>query len=455
MSSSGSLSNGSTSPGPVGCVEHGQTLIIDDNLSQHRRIEQRNKKRGILKKSSSFSESTPLMRRSSSVPSILEVKEYGARSQDKIRTIRFQVVVWYVGQVDVVQGKVPMTFRLSIFWNTDDEEDDLDGDGDSMSASSRSRTTWSMHGRQQAFEKEIKDIPIKAVNVPPVSILNVVTFDTIGAPEVSMLREDTKLMRWTCMYRATLIQEDMSVRSFPHDIHNITLKLAILAHRGKGRQWDRDVWKIALATEDDSQGSTEVPYGLVVAQVKVPQFELNRNGVSFDIVPLEHGPAGGNSKDQCLEVKIPVLRESGYYDSNIMPILGLLNLVAVSIVCLEPENFFQRGLLTLQIAFVAMGIRMTTDSHLPSVAYQIKMQRILNEYFFGLLFLVLESIMVYELYMHFGWTHEQCDVIDWTAAILSLAHNARTQFFYYREARRAKQEIRQMRVPKDTYMNSV
>lgn len=126
-----------------------------------------------------------------------------------------------------------------------------------------------------------------------------------------------------------------------------------------------------------------------------------------------------------------------------MPILGLLNLVAVGILCLEPENFFQRGLLTLNIAFVEIGIRMTTDSHLPSVAYQIKMQRMLNEYFCGLLFLVLESILVYELH-RFGWSRLQTDVIDWIAAVLSLAHNAWTQCFYYRDAARAKQEIKQL-----------
>lgn len=128
-------------------------------------------------------------------------------------------------------------------------------------------------------------------------------------------------------------------------------------------------------------------------------------------------------------------------DKNIMPILGLLNLVAVSIVCLEPENFFQRGLLTLNIAFVEIGIRMTTDSHLPSVAYQIKMQRMLNEYFCGLLFLVLESIVVYEMW-HFGCSQFQTDLIDWIAAILSLAHNVWTQFFYYRDAAQAKREIK-------------
>lgn len=309
--STGSFSSGgagAANGGSPGCVEHGQTLIIDDNLSAH---EQRNKQKSILKRSGSFNEQAPLLRKSMSIPSILEVKQYGARSLDKIRIIRFQVVVWYVGSVDVVRGQVPMTFRLSIFWNADDFEDDALEDGDSVST--RSRTTWSMHGRQQAFEREIKDNAVKAVNVPPVSILNVVTFDTIGAAEVSLLNESTKLMRWSCMYRATLIQENLTVENFPHDRHDIKLKLAILQNRGKGRQWDRDVWKLGLATESDSQGSTQVPYGLLVSQVRIPEFQYNRDGVSFRIMPLDHGPAGGNHRvDQCLEVSIPVLRDSGY-----------------------------------------------------------------------------------------------------------------------------------------------
>jgi hypothetical protein len=441
MSSNGSLSSGNillagdvspflgASPS-MGAQEFGQTMFIDDNLSAHARR--------LKARSTSFSESQPLLKRTGSVPSILEFKEYGARSEDQIRTIRFQVVIWYVGKVDVLQGRVPMTFRVTIFWN--DTEEDIQND-DSCSAFSQSHVVWSMHGRQQAFQKELPINPIKAVNVPPVSILNVDTFATIGNAEVTMLREDTKLMRWTCMYRATLIQEDWSVEAFPHDRHDITLKLAILAHRGKNRQWDRDVWKLALATNHDAQGSTQVPHGLVVSQVKVPEFHLNKEALQFNVVRMQHGFQGSGG-DQCMEIKFSVLRDSGYYDKNIMPLLGLLNLVAVSIVCLEPESFFQRGLLTLNIAFVEIGIRMTTDSHLPSVAYQIKMQRILNEYFCGLLLIVLESIFVYELADH-GWSRKSTDAVDWAAAVLFLLHNSFTIVTYYSDARLARRKIKE------------
>ena len=42
------------------------------------------------------------------------------------------------------------------------------------------------------------------IDVPPLPILNVSTFTIIGSPEIDMLDTDNRLMRWTCMYRATL-----------------------------------------------------------------------------------------------------------------------------------------------------------------------------------------------------------------------------------------------------------
>ena len=127
-----------------------------------------------------------------------------------------------------------------------------------------------------------------------------------------------------------------------------------------------------------------------------------------------------------------------------MPLLGLLNLVAVSIMCLEPDSFFQRGLLTVNIAFVEIGIPMMTDSHLPSVVHQIKMQHILNEYFCGLLLIVLESILVYKLFVDYGWSWKAMNVIDWTVAILFLLHNSFTTIMrYYSNAQQARRKMRQ------------
>jgi hypothetical protein len=414
---------------------------------------------------SNLSESTPLM------PSIRESFVSTALSADPRKTLRFQVVVWYIGQIDMIQGRVPVTFRVTLFWNAPDEVDlDLDDDeyapsvdnhnhnnhmkrnnsscSDDLStaSTSNSKAVWKMHGRQEAFQKELKDQPLQTVDVPPVSILNVVTFETIGQPEVSMLNESQKLMRWTCMYRATLIQDHWRVDEFPHDEHTLVLKLAVLAHRKRGERWDHNVYKLDLATRGDSQGSTRVPHGLVVDEVSIPEFRYSKeDGLDFRLDPLRHGPGesgrGGN-KDQCLLVSLRIMRDGSYYNQNIMPLLGLLNFVAVAIaIALPAEEAFQRGLLLLNIAFVEIGIRMTTDSRLPSVSYQIKMQRILNEYFAILLLLVLESMFVFELYTY-GVPYT--GYLDTFAALAAFAHNAWTLITYYGAAKRVRMEVLHM-----------
>jgi hypothetical protein len=359
-------------------------------------------------------------------------------------SIRFQVLVWSVGALDVVQGRVPVTFRLTMFWNDMTslrqtgvpEDDDLGGEDESNATSSLRPRSWEMRGRQKAVPRATKNDMGHAIEVPPVSILNVVTFDTIGGPEISLLRPDTGLWRWTCMYRTTLIQEHWRLDNFPHDSHDIVLRLAILAHRKAGAQWDRRVWQLGLATENDSQGCTRVPYGLVVEQVSVPEFRHDHH-LQFELEPLFHGPGGTRMTEQCLCVKLRVQRNSYYYDRNIVPLLGMLNLVAITITGLGADEFFQRGLLTLNIAFVEISIRMATDKHLPSVPYQIKLQRVLNEYFFGLLFLVIESNLVYELY-RYGYT-SITGAIDAIAACAVFTHNAWTLYDYYVVSRRPSQ----------------
>ncbi|KAG7348718.1 hypothetical protein IV203_011315 [Nitzschia inconspicua] len=99
--------------------------------------------------------------------------------------------------------------------------------------------------------------------------------------------------------------------------------------------------------------------------------------------------------DYILRVSVTALRESGYYDQNIVPLVALLNVVAVSVLTFQDSDLFHRALITLNIAFVEMSIRMTADSHLPSVGYQIRLQRILNEWFVMLMMLLLEGMLVF------------------------------------------------------------
>jgi len=83
-------------------------------------------------------------------------------------------------------------------------------------------------------------------------------------------------------------------------------------------------------------------------------------------------------------------------------------------------------------------MRMTADSKLPTASYQIKMQRILNEYFFGLTFLVLESLLVYELH---EWGFGYLGLVDGLAALTVFSHNVLTLVTYYLDAHRAREHM--------------
>jgi hypothetical protein len=208
-----------------------------------------------------------------------------------------------------------------------------------------------------------------------------------------------------------------------------------LAERGRHERWDRTKFPLALATEDDSMGSTRIPHGLVVDHVTIPDFTYERNGLLFEFLPLEFGVPRphvyGNKCDTYLQVTLPVVRLSAHYDFSIMPILALLNAVAVSCI---PRNFASATASTetmLSIAFVQVGIRLTIDSHLPSVGYQIKMQRVLNQCFWLLCGLVLESNITFFLVTKRGWEIARTDVLDFWTAIVALLYNFYILATYY------------------------
>ena len=345
-----------------------------------------------------------------------------------------------------------------MFWDDEEEEFDegavmMDGSGGNNNTNNNKHTEWTMEGRRKAYERLITDDSIvKKVDVPPISLLNVVTFDVIGQAEVCVLRDSSyrnkalggtirrRLMRWTCLYKATLMQHNMRLDTFPHDEHVLTLKLGLLVHRRPGGRWDMNKYRLDLATEDDSQHSTRIPHGLIVDHARVPNFQYNPDeGLDFQFVPCSVGgeqPRPGDvmkvKRDSCLEVRLRVCRDSGYYDRNIMPLIGMLNLVAVTIpLTMEGNYFFQRGLLLLNITFVQINLRMSVDAKLPSVGYQIKMQSIMNQFFFSLLLLVLESSAVYILNDRYKWTIETTNQIDTIVALMSFAHILVTFVTYY------------------------
>mmetsp|Transcript_14837 Transcript_14837/g.32897 ORF Transcript_14837/g.32897 Transcript_14837/m.32897 type:complete len:466 (-) Transcript_14837:175-1572(-) len=352
-------------------------------------------------------------------------KPFPLAGPEEVRTIRFQVIVWYIGAIDVLHGNVDAKVRITLFWNATDECN--------KTQKEKSSTTYVMQGRRCATKKVVTEGDETIIDVPPVSILNAVSFSIVGSPDVTLLNKKEKLMRWSCLYKVSLLQaqEDMKVDNFPHDQHKLTLKLGILTDRQKGGKWDHTKWKLALAKESDTKHSIRIPHGMIVDHVKIPQFSYDRDrGLDFCLTPLEFGTG---RKDQCLRVELMVRRESGYYDKNIMPLLMILHTVAVSLFTMDATDFFKRGLMTLNITFVEIGLRSTLDSHLPKVGYEIKLQRIMNAFFLSLLFCVLESSCLYYLTLRRGWSIELANEIDFYVALGVLSFGGYQSRLYYKD----------------------
>ena len=364
--------------------------------------------------------------------SVLSLRSYGSLClgdsfADSNRSIRFQVVVWYVGRPDEVLGRVEMKFRVTVFWNAPEEIDSQVGYGMN---NPYNKKVWAMHGRQRAYQRELSEITDgnSLVYVPPVSILNAVDFEVLGEPEVCLINSKNKLMKWTALYKASLMMPSMNVASFPHDSHDLVLRLAILKHRQRRKRWDKNSWKLDLATKADTQDTISTPHGTIVSHVKVPGFSYGKEGLQFDFVPMDFGAKDGQ-RDKCLQVKLGVKRESSYYDRNIIPLLAALNTVAICILALDASFFGARGEMILAISFVEIGIRMTVDSRLPVVGYQIKMQYILNNLFLALLALVAESSAAYLLYDHGYEMHSK--LLDEVAAVVGTLHLIVVLSIYY------------------------
>ena len=110
--------------------EQGQSILIEQQASLHRLVSKQ--QRGgdtqsnfLIRPFSRSSSGTSLRSFGSSnngtsdqLPLLQEQTTYGSSSLTE-KTLRFQVVVWYIGKLDVVTGSLPMTFRVTLFWNDD------------------------------------------------------------------------------------------------------------------------------------------------------------------------------------------------------------------------------------------------------------------------------------------------------------------------------------------------
>lgn len=475
--------------------EQAQTQFLDINLEKH------NRRRA-------YDPNSSLNFNSSFNGSFSKLNSYESLDFDQKFTIRHQIIVWSVGIPDVKSHTVSIMFRVTLFWNdppptpqsimvapmeghpsqrslsptlldetsprfnsidnpTNKQNSRRDGSAKTVEKDDAVEDSyWVMDGRRKAVRKKITRVindsasvntspDEETIDVPAISIINADTFEIVGQPDVTMLRQRSRLMRFSCMYRARLQQETMNVSQFPHDSHDLVIKLGILAQRQSGARWDRRKWKLGLASESDTQGSVRIPFGVLVDHVRVPGFQISERGLEFELAPLDYGKTsnmrqsvavGGSGKnmldiiksqqdqDFCVKAKIRVKRNSAYYDRNIMPLLDILNLVSISIlVSMDANNFFQRGLMCLNIAFVEVGLRTSLDARLPTVGYEIKMQKLLNSYFFSILYIVLESAALKVLLENHDWPIERTRIIDHMVAFFLLVNQFYLRMVIYKD----------------------
>lgn len=83
------------------------------------------------------------------------------------------------------------------------------------------------------------------------------------------------------------------------------------------------------------------------------------------------------------------------------------------------------------------------DNHLPNVEYEIRLQKILNEFFVVLMLLVLEAMTVYVMRTYHEIPGSWTKALDWITGLVAVLHNIRLTALYYVSKQRAKHNLEQ------------
>jgi hypothetical protein len=297
---------------------------------------------------------------------------------------RFKLHVRHVGDIDVVRSQVNMRFRLTVFWNENIMQNhDLP----------QKDLQLSMKGRRIALLPD-GDIPLP---VPQVALQRCSEIEITNDPEVKLLNKDgRRLLRWTCEYRAN-VGQDIDVDNFPYDLYDIVLSVGISVYDSLDRVWSEEEVVFGAATDEDNERKNKDPGGGIDHKIAIPGFL--RTIKNFGGSPEKHPSMRLLIGTKCMRYKFQVRRDHTYYNQNILCPLLVLHCVAIASLALPIEDFGGRASLLLAVAFLEIGIRLSLDGRLPEVAYSILLQRMINLLFFLLLFLTIESGILYFVFV--------------------------------------------------------
>jgi hypothetical protein len=170
----------------------------------------------------------------------------------------------------------------------------------------------------------------------------------------------------------------------------------------------------------------------LVDDLRIPDFMLDdkQQGLQFQFQDLPFG-SGKTGHDCQLFIQVPVVRESGYYDRNIMPTLLLLSGLAISCLVRNFATDVASIQAMLTIAFVEIGIRLSIDSRLPSVGYPVKLQTLMTHCFWMLCALIFHSNVIFFLLKELHWDMYTTNCIDAVAAVVATLFIIRIAYVYY------------------------
>ena len=157
-----------------------------------------------------------------------------AQSPQEEAEVRLKLVLWGLNEVSLVTGVFGAKFRITMFWSPKSDLSKVpikDLKSAVWKSSSRDEATFTITDEATGEEREIVE------DIPPISLLNAKVLSMENKAEVHAIQPEPGgryLMRWTCMYAATLSQSNLFLSqergglvSFPYDSHNVEIQLGV------------------------------------------------------------------------------------------------------------------------------------------------------------------------------------------------------------------------------------
>ena len=352
--------------------------------------------------------------------------------------VRLKLVLWGLYEVSLVTGTFGAKFRITLFWSPKSDLSKVPIKNSRSEVWKASRDEASLTITDEATGEVLRIDE----EIPPISLLNAKVFSVDGKAEVHAIQPQPGgryLMRWTCMYTATLTQSNLfqspergGLVSFPYDSHVVEIQLGVQfgcvpcgvcigtlnerrtrvracacpphmvlrlsAHLSSAvaarRRPFRDVvMGPALDTDLVNSRKGQPAWGHIEKIVALPEFELDELQLKF-----EQGELGGQdvAPDVVRHIyKFKMWRKHFYFQANILVLNAVLSLMSFACFALTPKELPARLSAAFSLLFGIVSLRFVVNTDLPRLEFNTFIQKQLNLSIYILFGIVFESSVMY------------------------------------------------------------